>query len=128
MTFFTVGYGGRGFEDFLGLLKAGQVSWLVDVRRFPRSKYAAFNRDALSVALAAAGIGYSWLGEALGGFRGNYERHMTTQAYQEGIRQLLAIRGRGNIAVMCKERNESGCHRRFIAQSLKEQGQEVVSL
>jgi len=70
MEVFTVGHGARTAEAFLAVLRDAGVTTLADVRRFPGSRrHPQFGRAALAAALAEAGIGYEWQGEALGGRR-----------------------------------------------------------
>src|SRR5437899_6054074 len=65
----TVGHSTRPLAEFIALLKAHSVVRLMDVRTVPRSRHnPQFDRDALSAALAAHGIGYEHLA-GLGGFR-----------------------------------------------------------
>jgi len=127
--FCTIGYGGRKLEEFLDLLLRHEVKVLVDIRRFPKSKQPEFNPEPLREALEKHGIEYVYLGRELGGFRkGGYPSYMKTREYEEGIEKLLGLCGKGNVALMCKERKDSGCHRRFIAMTLRERGFEVVSI
>jgi uncharacterized protein (DUF488 family) len=66
---FTVGHSTRTVADLVALLREAEVSLLVDVRSFPRSRTTPqFNGDTLPGSLAAAGIGYRHL-RALGGRR-----------------------------------------------------------
>jgi len=38
MAIFTIGYGGRRFADLVSFLKEHNIAFVVDVRRFPKSK------------------------------------------------------------------------------------------
>ncbi|MHB1201462.1 MAG: DUF488 family protein, partial [Polaromonas sp.] len=50
----TVGHSTRPLTEFLALLSAHSVTWLVDVRTVPRSRHnPQFNRDNLPTALEA---------------------------------------------------------------------------
>jgi uncharacterized protein (DUF488 family) len=65
----TVGYSTRPLAEFIALLAAHAVGWLVDVRTVPRSRHnPQFNVDTLPAGLEAAGIGYAHIA-GLGGFR-----------------------------------------------------------
>ena len=102
---YTVGYGNRKFEDFISLLKKYGINMVVDVRRFPKSKYPEY----VNV----------FMGDTLGGFRRGYEKHMETETYKEGIKNLLELTKQGKVVIMCLERSPKGCHRRYISQTLK---------
>ena len=69
MKVFTIGYGGRGKEDFLSLLKANAVRTVVDVRLRPdRASMGLWVKaktadKGIERWLAAAGIGHRSLVE-----------------------------------------------------------------
>jgi uncharacterized protein (DUF488 family) len=129
MTIFTIGYGGRRFASFVALLQQHGIALVVDVRRFPRSKVPEYNKESLEARLAEFGISYISMAGALGGFRkGGYPKYMDSEAYKSGISKLLQLAGRGNIVLMCKERSDAGCHRRYIAETLVNKGTETVPL
>ena len=70
MTVYTIGHSDRPFPTFLRLLRAHGVDLVTDVRRYPGSrKHPQYNREPLAEALAAAGVGYAFLGDTLGGQR-----------------------------------------------------------
>lgn len=137
----TVGHSTRTLADFLGLLQAHCVRYVADVRRFPASRrYPHFDREALGVALARAGIGYVWMPD-LGGrrtprpdsrntrwrnpsFRG-YADYMETPAFREAIGRLEALAGVHLTAVMCAEAVWWRCHRSLIADYLTARGAAV---
>lgn len=128
MRIFTIGYGNRKFEDFVGVLKRHRVKLVVDVRSFPTSKWPEFTRESLEQLLPGKGIAYVHLKE-LGGYRrGGYERYMLTEDFERGFKRLVELAKRRRAALMCVELNPKGCHRRFIAKRLKDEGWEVVHL
>lgn len=47
MAIFTIGYGGRGFVNFIVLLKEHDIAFVGDVRRFPKSKVPEYNKESL---------------------------------------------------------------------------------
>ena len=68
-TLWTLGHSTRPIDEFIGLLRAHQISLLVDVRTIPRSRYnPQFNRETLAQSLPDAGLQYRHLPE-LGGLR-----------------------------------------------------------
>jgi uncharacterized protein (DUF488 family) len=104
---FTVGHSSRTLEAFLKLLKAHQVSRIVDVRSIPRSRHnPQFNRDTLAPKLRSASIGYVYL-RKLGGlrhakrdspnlgwrnasFRG-FADYMSTEEFEAGLNRLQRL-------------------------------------
>lgn len=117
---YTIGYGNRKFEDFISLLKKHEINIVIDVRRFPRSMYPEYVKENLEKELPKLGIKYVFMGDTLGGFRRGYEKHMETETYREGIKNLLEHAKRGKVVIMCLERSPKGCHRRYISQTLKD--------
>ncbi|MEV5414252.1 DUF488 domain-containing protein [Thermopolyspora sp. NPDC052614] len=145
MEVFTVGHGARPIEAFLAVLREARVSTLVDVRRFPGSRrHPQFGREALADALAGAGIGYEWAGEALGGRRSRrpdsrhtalrhgafsgYADHMDTPGFRAAASELAERARVERLAVMCAETLWWRCHRMLIADALAMRGATVTHL
>ena len=69
MPLLTVGHGPDDRERLAARLTRAEVTWLVDVRRFPGSRTNPdVRREALEEWLPGTGIGYRW-DDALGGRR-----------------------------------------------------------
>lgn len=67
-TILTAGYGNRGFEGFIELLKRYEVTHFVDVRSVPQSSYwEDFRRQNLERLVPEKGLKYVWMGDTLGG-------------------------------------------------------------
>jgi uncharacterized protein (DUF488 family) len=128
---FTIGHSNHAAEVFLGLLLRHEIEEVVDVRSSPHSRYnPQFNRKTLQAALAEAGVGYVFMGVELGGRptdpacydseeRVQYDRLAETDAFKEGIRQVIQRTGERRIALMCSEKEPLDCHRTLlIAQVL----------
>jgi uncharacterized protein (DUF488 family) len=130
----TVGHSNRPLEGFLRLLRAHQVTLVVDVRKKPGSRRnAQFNRDTLSNGLHEAGIGYVHL-PGLGGSRRRtpsspnagwknasfqgYADYMLTPEFERSLEDLLTLARGHRIAVMCAEAVPWRCHRSLIADAL----------
>jgi len=129
MAVFTIGYGGRRFDDFVALLQQHGISLVVDIRRFPRSKMPEYNKESIEAKLPQFGISYIWMGETLGGLRrGGYPKYMESDDYQAGITKLLELAEQGNIVLMCKERTDAACHRRYIVETLTNNGIKTIPL
>jgi uncharacterized protein (DUF488 family) len=63
------------------------------------------------------------MGDALGGLRrGGYPKYMESDDYQAGITKLAELAEQGNIVLMCKERSDLDCHRRYMVATLTAKG------
>ncbi|NOZ82950.1 MAG: DUF488 domain-containing protein [Euryarchaeota archaeon] len=121
-------HAGLCWNDFLSLLRMHGIEVLVDVRRFPRSKNPEFVQERLKQHLEAAGMRYLHLAE-LGGYRrGGYLAYTRSREFREGIERLMELAAAHRVAVMCLEKQQRWCHRRYIAQALASRGVEVVEL
>jgi uncharacterized protein (DUF488 family) len=143
----TVGHSNRSFEAFVGLLRAGGVDFVADVRSFPKSRSnPAYNVDALPGRLAEHGIGYRHI-PALGGRRArqpgvpeevnagwrnqsfhNYADYALSPAFAGALAELRELGRVREVAIMCAEAVWWRCHRRIIADHLLLRGDEVVHL
>lgn len=141
----TVGHGARPVEALIAVLHEPGIGRLVDIRRFPGSRrHPQFGRAPLSRALAAAGIGYEWAGEALGGRRSRsagsrhtglrsaafagYADHMDTGEFRAAVDTLLGSAGHIRMAIMCAETLWWHCHRMLVADALVLRGATVTHL
>lgn len=122
---FTVGYGNRKFDDFVGLLEHFGVELIIDVRRFPTSKWPEFVKENLQRTLPTKGIGYVHIRE-LGGYRGGYSAYTRTHEFKQALVELMKLAREKPSAIMCVESSPSACHRRFIARELKKRRWKVV--
>jgi uncharacterized protein (DUF488 family) len=125
---YSIGHSDHDSETFISLLQSHGITTVVDVRTHPYSRWVPqANRETLAQVLEAAGITYTFMGEALGGRpsdpglyggsageRPDYERVAATPRFQEGIRRLLALTGSGTIAIMCSEGDHHHCHRSLL--------------
>ena len=129
-TIYTLGTSNRTKEEFFKLLNTYQISTIVDVRRFPKSKrFPHFNREHLEEEALKHGKTYLWLGDLLGGFRsGGYESYKREEAYLEGIKKVEALAVKSSPAIICAERLPWKCHRFHISKSLLERGWDVIHI
>ncbi|MCK4802137.1 DUF488 domain-containing protein [bacterium] len=126
---YTIGSAARSQDDFLKTLKDWGVKTLVDVRRFPTSKYERFKRENLDTLLFSSEIEYVYMGKDMGGFRkGGYEAYVKTKEYKQALKSLQKLAKKNPAVIMCCERLPAGCHRRYISQSLKKLGWKVVDI
>lgn len=124
---YTVGYGRLRAVEFANVLKNHAIELVVDVRRFPTSKFWWFRKEHLKKILERRGIAYVHLA-GLGGFRGGYEKYMRSDEFKWSLSELERMAKRKTAALMCVEESPSACHRRFIARTLEGRGWKVVHL
>ncbi|MFC7537590.1 DUF488 family protein [Sphingomonas sp. GCM10030256] len=128
MHIFTIGYEATTVGDFLEALRAAGVKQVIDVRALPLSRRPGFSKSPLRQSLAEAGIGYVHL-KALGtppagreaARKGRHEEleHIYAgqlelpEAAAQGA-QMLALVEEQPSALLCYEREPSGCHRSLL--------------
>jgi uncharacterized protein (DUF488 family) len=138
LSLWTLGHSTRQIDEFIGLLRAHQISYLVDVRTVPRSRYnPQFNTDTLAQSLPDTGLQYRHLPK-LGGlrkpkndslndgwrnasFRG-YADYMQTDEFLKALEELMAGSRLQPTAIMCAEAVPWRCHRSLIADALVSRG------
>jgi len=120
---FTIGHSNHSIDTFLDLLIRQGVSVLADVRSHPVSRFAPqFSKERLRAGLAAAGIGYLWLGEGFGArprdpacFDGGVARHALIAARPAFAAARAAVveaaAAGATVCLMCAERDPLDCHR-----------------
>lgn len=138
---FTVGHSNHSPEAFIKLLQRHNVEEVADVRSAPYSRYIPhFNHEPLNGILENVGIGYTFLGETLGGRpadrscydadgRVQYERVADTDPFDDGIRRIIRGTEERRLALMCTEKEPLECHRTLlIARTLTERGVAVAHI
>jgi uncharacterized protein (DUF488 family) len=143
----TVGHSTRTIAEFVGLLRAGVATRVIDVRTVPRSRTnPQYNLDTLPGELAAFQVRHEHIRE-LGGLRGkaggiapevnglwrnqsfhNYADYALTQGFRDGLARLLELAASERCAIMCAEAVWWRCHRRIIADYLLARGRTVLHL
>lgn len=134
----TIGHSNIPFEQFVANLKANDVELIMDVRSFPRSRFAPhFSAPVIEQSLRDEGISYEFMGEELGGrpesdaFYDNegrvlYDRLADSDLFFRGLMQLRIAIARHRLAVMCSEEDPAKCHRYLlIARVLADLGYDV---
>jgi uncharacterized protein (DUF488 family) len=143
----TIGHSTRALDEFIALLKAHAVTFVVDVRTIPRSRHnPQFNEDSLPDSLKTAGVGYVHM-PGLGGlrhakrdsvnagwrnasFRG-YADYMQTPEFEKQMEELIQLAKEYRIALMCAEAVPWRCHRSLIGDALTVRGirtEDIMSL
>jgi len=144
--FFTIGHSRRPIEEFVALLRDGDIKLVADVRRIPRSRNnPQYNKDTLPATLNAYAIEYRHIQE-LGGLRNarpvpravnafwqnesfhNYADYAIGDEFRLGLRQLRGLGHARQCAIMCAEIVWWRCHRRIIADYLIAAGETVIHI
>lgn len=129
LTIFSIGHSNRTLDEFLRILKKYGIKLVVDVRRFPTSKWEWFKKESLQEALNSRNIRYEYLGDLLGGFReGGYEKHMKTEEFKSGLNRVKEFAKNHKVAIMCSEKLVFKCHRRFISRALQRRRIQVIHI
>jgi uncharacterized protein (DUF488 family) len=124
-TVYTIGHSNGTTERLLSLLAQHGITAVADVRSQPYSRFnPQFNREELTVALKAAGIGYVFLGQELGARsadptcyrdgRAQYSLMAQTPVFAHGIQRLLAGAEAFRVAIVCAEKEPLTCHRSML--------------
>jgi len=141
---YTIGHSNRDFQNFFKLLKQRGIDALIDIRRFPSSKFPQFSGENLKYLLKERGIEYFWIPELGGykkrilkespntairteGFR-NYADYMLTEQFERDFERLRKIIDSKTSALMCAEKFFWRCHRKFLSDFLVLQGYKVLHI
>jgi uncharacterized protein (DUF488 family) len=120
---YTLGYGARSIDEVIELLRELRIDWLVDVRSRPYSRHKPeFSKDPLEGRVRSEGIGYLFLGDAIGGMpddRDWYvgdkldgERYRNSDGFRAGLDRVAKGSAQGlRLCLMCSEQDPRGCHR-----------------
>lgn len=129
---YTIGYEGTDLEDFLAAVKDLQIDTILDVRELPLSRKKGFSKTALEGALARVGIGYRHersLGcppEIRNRLKqdGDYKRYFAAfnnyLVDQVPVIEQVVAELDGRVALLCFERDPEYCHRRSIAERIRD--------
>lgn len=132
-TIFTSGYGNKTLDNFLDELKKEKISYVIDVRSSPYSRFKPdFSRDLFVNALEQTRMKYVFMGDLLGGRprsadcytdgKVDYTKTRKMDFFVRGIERLRnAYRQNLNVCLMCSEAHPGRCHRsKLIAEALSE--------
>lgn len=132
MKIFTIGYEGTTQPALIAALQAAGVRLLADVRAVPLSRRPGFSKNILAAGLREAGIDYVGL-KALGtpakgreaARKGQHARLAEIYTRQldlpEAIvqaEQLKDMAAEIPTALLCFERDPSGCHRSLLIDAV----------
>lgn len=126
---YTLGTSNRTEGEFTKILNKYNIKTVVDVRRFPTSKFPHFIKVNLAKICEKEAITYLYLGEELGGFRkGGYQNYLSSDEFKKGIGIVKNRAEDNNLVIVCAERFPWRCHRRFITQELEKSGNEIAHI
>ena len=141
MRIFTIGYEKSTQAELIAALQRAGVERVIDVRAVPLSRRPGFSKNVLANGLAEHGIGYILL-KALGtppeGREAARKHDLKTlnRVYSgqleepEAIvqaQQMLDLAEEKPSALLCFERDPSGCHRTLLLKKVAPEA-EVVDL
>jgi uncharacterized protein (DUF488 family) len=134
----TVGHSNHELEALMSLVEQAQIDYVVDVRSYPYSRFAAhFNREELEAEILRRGMRYLFLGESLGGrparddhydLEGHalYGPMAEAPAFGVAIDRLLDGARGHRLALLCSCGRPDDCHRRLlVGKVLCERGAEL---
>lgn len=140
-SIFTIGYGNRGIEEFIEILKKYEIKVLIDIRSIPYSRFRpSFNTNVLQQYLLNESISYRFMGKELGGKpddenlyqnkNPDYDKMRETLNYQKGISYLEAgMEFNYKMAIMCAELDFRNCHRnKLVGIDLQKKGYDVLHI
>ncbi|KVE79043.1 DUF488 family protein [Burkholderia vietnamiensis] len=147
LPFYTIGHSNRTLDELVAMLRAVDITLLVDIRKMTRSRAnPQFNEATLPDALAAADIGYEHIAE-LGGLRGKsrdvpdalngfwtnrsfhrYADYALSPEFRAGLARLIALGEQQRCALMCSEAVWWRCHRRIVSDYLLARGETVLHI
>ncbi len=136
-TIATIGFGKKGAERFIQLLKDAAVSIVIDTRRRPDSPLSGYARQRdLPFILRSAGIDYEYRPELappdtlLERYRADkdwvaYERDfddlvLKTATAETAMGELIGRSNGAVFALLCSEPTPERCHRRLVAERMKQ--------
>jgi uncharacterized protein (DUF488 family) len=134
-TLWSMGHSNVSIDEFIDLVRWGEIQVIADVRSMPFSKYTPqFNKEQLIASLSKAGIRYQFMGDSLGGRPPELELYdeeghvlyselAKNFRFKNGLEQLCINAEKDRIAMMCSEESPQNCHRRLlISRVLADQG------
>ncbi|MCG8440820.1 MAG: DUF488 domain-containing protein [Caulobacterales bacterium] len=139
----TIGYERATQPDVIARLIAAGVELVIDVREVASSRRAGFSKRVLAASLDEAGLAYVHL-RALGTpkpgriasragrtdeMRAIYETRLAEPDAQAALAEACELARERPSALLCYEADAQGCHRRIVAERLRDAaGFEVVDL
>lgn len=139
---YTIGYEGLTMEELIEKLKCHRIRQLIDVRERSASRKKGFSKIPLRQRLEEEGIAYVHM-RTLGAppeirheykkggsekiFFERYEKHLNEEVSEEITAMEKHVSERTSV-LMCFERSYLRCHRKILADKLKDMGYRVKHL
>ena len=134
-AFFTIGYEGRSFENYLNRLIRNNVRLLCDVRKNAFSRKYGFSKKILSKTLERIGIDYIHMPNL--GIASDKRRLLNSQADYDRIfhdyevctlkenkvslnKLYNLFREYKRVAITCFEADSNMCHRKYVAKAMSQ--------
>ncbi|MCH3923642.1 MAG: DUF488 domain-containing protein [Bacteroidales bacterium] len=134
-TLYSIGHGTKTIDEFCNELNSFNITYLVDVRSKPYSKWNPnFNQDILKYLSSKRKIIYVYMGDVIGGIPNDmscytdghidYKKMGEKQSFIDGLNRLIIANKKGiKLAVMCSESDPTMCHRsKLIGEELSKKG------
>ena len=132
---YTIGFTKKSLEEFINLLKKNNIQKLLDIRLHNSSQLSGFAKsDDLSFVLKLFKIGYEHISELapeekmLTTYRkskdwDDYERKFKDLMKQRNAKTILKnlLEKDETICLLCSEDKADKCHRRLVAELLKDE-------
>ena len=143
MKLFTIGYEQTTLDDVLAKLTTAGVKVLIDVRAVAASRRAGFSKTMLAASLDEAGVAYVHLrtlgtpkegrqaarAGRIAEMHAIYDTQLAKPEAQLALAEAEEIARERPAALLCFEADAGGCHRRVVAELIREKtGCEVVDL
>lgn len=145
LKLYTIGHSNLSIDQFLSFLKKIKCEILIDIRARPfSSRFPHFKKDALRESLELEKIHYHWAGLELGGMRQAsadskhvalhddslraYADHTQSDAFLNGVNNLVQMAGKAVCVLMCAERIVTDCHRSILSDFLILKGHDVLHI
>ena len=130
----TIGYERDTQAGVIERLVAAGVDTLVDVRAVASSRRAGFSKTLLAASLAEAGIAYVHLRQLgtpkpgriaarhgrIAEMRAIFMAHLAEPAAQLELARATEIAAKHRAALLCFEADAAGCHRRILAERIRQ--------
>ena len=130
----TIGYENHTQPELIARLREAGVEVLIDVRAVASSRRAGFSKTLLASSLAEAGIEYVHLrglgtpkpgreaarAGRIAEMHAIYEEQLQTPEAEHDMARAEAIVAERPSALLCLEADAAGCHRRIVAERLRE--------
>lgn len=142
MKIYTIGFTKKSLEEFITLLKKNGVQKVVDIRLNPSSQLSGFAiKKDLEYTLKREGIDYEHVLELAPDepLLEKYRKDKNWAEYEKAFSKLMERRKAKDvlkrllndgktICLLCSEEKADKCHRRLVAELLKDENVSIIHL